>query len=283
MAKDKKKRPEDDGPEVPEWIVTFSDMISLLVTFFVLLMTFSSLEEDDVIRVKGAMVGTRGLIEDTVGTDMVKPPADLVSKADPIRGLRDRHSRPPEELPDDVAKFGEKQQDDQVEVDLARLGDGLAFGFGPDCHFKPGSAEVPPALAERAAELAGILAYYPYMVLVEGFTDGAFKPSSRYPDAESLALARAAAVADIMTGTSDLQPMKVLVAGPGSERPVASDETPIGRQQNRRVEVRVLTLESSRATYLTAERQRLEAERLEDASRVEAPYAGDGPSPREPR
>ena len=54
----KKQRPADDGPEVPEWIVTFSDMISLLVTFFVLIMTFSSLEEDDVIKVKGAMMGT---------------------------------------------------------------------------------------------------------------------------------------------------------------------------------------------------------------------------------
>ena len=80
MAKDKNQRAGDDGPDVPEWIVTFSDMISLLVTFFVLLMTFSSLEEDDVIKVKGAMTGTPGVILDDLSRDMVKAPLDLMAK-----------------------------------------------------------------------------------------------------------------------------------------------------------------------------------------------------------
>lgn len=273
MAKDKKKQPDDDGPEVPEWIVTFSDMISLLVTFFVLLMTFSSLEEDDVVRIKGAMMGTAGVIPDPLGEDMSRPPKDLLARTDPIRGLKERHSRPPEELPEDVAEYGEKQQEDQVEVDLAKLGDGLQFGFDESCTFQPGSAEVPPALAERAAELAEVLSHYPYMVLVEGFTDGAFRPSPTYPDAESLALARAIAVADVMTGATALEPIKVLVSGLGSERPLESDETALGRKLNRRVEVRVLSLESSRATWLKSERQREEAESLDAA---EARFPGEG-------
>lgn len=273
MAK-KKKRPEDDGPEVPEWIVTFSDMISLLVTFFVLLMTFSSLEEDDVIRVKGAMVGTAGSIDSTIGSDMVKPPVDLMSKTDPIRGLKDPHSRPPEELPDDVAEFGEAKQDDQVEVDLARVGDGLQFGFGPECCFKPGSAEVNSQLAQRASELGEVFSHYPYTILVEGFTDDAFRPTPTYPDAESLALARAAAVADIMVGTTALEPLKVTIAGLGSERPLGDNETVQGRQLNRRVELRVTTLEASRATFINSERQRIEAEKLE-AAKLKFPGVSD--------
>ena len=239
--------------------------------FFVLLMTFSSLEEDDVIRVKGAMMGTAGSIDSPIGTDFVKPPSDIMAKTDPIRGLNDPHSRPPEELPDEVAAFGEKQEEDQVEVDLRRLGDGLLFAFGDPCYFKPGSAEVPPVLEERARDLAEVLSHYPYMVLVEGFTDDAFRPGIRYPDAESLALARAAAVADVMTDGTGLEPEKVLVAGPGNERPVGDNETPQGRQQNRRVEIRVLSLEASRATWLRSERQRIEADSLEAA---EAEYDG---------
>ena len=68
MAKKKKKRPEDPGPKgAPEWVVTFTDMISLLVTFFVLLMTFSSIEDYDRLRVDGFLTGTRGNIKQIGG------------------------------------------------------------------------------------------------------------------------------------------------------------------------------------------------------------------------
>ena len=48
---------EDPGPRVPDWIVTFSDMISLLVTFFILLMTFSSMNVLDAFQVEGRLTG----------------------------------------------------------------------------------------------------------------------------------------------------------------------------------------------------------------------------------
>lgn len=268
---EKKQLPEDDGPEVPEWIVTFSDMISLLVTFFVLLMTFSSMEEDDVIKVKGAMMGTPGSFDDILGGDAVKMPIEALDHTDPIRGLKDKHSRPPEELPEDIADFGTKKQDDQIEMDLSAIGDGLSIEFGEPCYFAPGSAEVPPELAQYASELAEVLSHYPYMVLVEGFTDNAFKPTPRYPDAESLALARAVAVADIMTGTTDLEPLKVLINGPATDRPIGDNDTAVGRRLNRRVSVRVLSLSRARQNYLTSERERLAEEKTQaDIEAMEA-------------
>lgn len=265
----KKKLPEDDDPEVPEWIVTFSDMISLLVTFFVLIMTFSSLEEDDVIRVKGAMLGTQGMIDDVMGDTAVKPPVQQVDKTDPLRGIKDRHSRPPEELPEDIEKVGQQKQADQVEMDLRKLGDGLAIEFGEPCYFDPGSAELPAELERSARELGEVLGAYPYMVLVEGFTDTEFRPTPTYPDAESMALARAAAVADVMTGPGGLERFKVLLNGPATERPLGDNSTASGRRLNRRVSIRVLTLTKSRELYLEAERERIHAENLE---RDTAPY-----------
>jgi chemotaxis protein MotB len=257
----KKKVRVDEGPEVPEWIVTFSDMISLLVTFFVLLMTFSSMEEDDVSKVKGAMRGTPGSFDDILGEDAIKMPVEQLDHTDPIRGLKDKHSRPPEELPDDIADYGTKKQDDQVEMDLSRIGDGLSIEFGEPCYFAPGSAELPPELAQHASELADVLSHYPYMIMVEGFTDNAFKASTRYPDAESLAIARAVAVADVMTGTTDLEPLKILINGPAMERPLGDNETAVGRRLNRRVSIRILSLSRTRSNFLDSERKRLEDEK----------------------
>ncbi len=267
--------PDEGGPETPEWIVTFSDMISLLVTFFVLLLTFSSLESADVIKLKGLTSGSRGSIVTTLASSMISDPVNRMTKTDFSRGLNDPHSRPPEELPDDIAEHGFKKSDDQVEMDLSSIGDGLEIPFGDPCYFSPGSAELPQELAERASELAEVVSHYPYMVLVEGFTDDAFQATKAFPDAESLALARARAVADVMVGTTDLERMKVLVAGPGSERPVASNETAAGRRENRRVSVRLLTLPASYQNYLKSERQRLESEGEPGAGDTFADPEGD--------
>lgn len=252
--------PDEGGPETPEWIVTFSDMISLLVTFFVLLLTFSSLESEDVIKLKGMTTGTKGAIISTLASSMVDDPVNRLTKTDLVNGLNSPHSRPPEELPSDIANQGFKKDEDQIEMDLSSIGDGLEIPFGDPCYFAPGSAELPEELAARASELAEVVSHYPYMVLVEGFTDNAFKPSLAYPDAESLALARARAVADIMVGTTPLERKKVLVAGPGAERPVADNETALGRRKNRRVSVRLLTLPASYMNNLKSEKQRMEAE-----------------------
>lgn len=45
MARDKKPKESDEMPGAPEWMVTFSDCMTLLLTFFVLLLTFSSFDD----------------------------------------------------------------------------------------------------------------------------------------------------------------------------------------------------------------------------------------------
>ncbi|MHC4104970.1 MAG: flagellar motor protein MotB, partial [Planctomycetota bacterium] len=45
MAREKKQVVEDEAPGAPEWMVTFSDCMTLLLTFFVLLLSFSSFDD----------------------------------------------------------------------------------------------------------------------------------------------------------------------------------------------------------------------------------------------
>ncbi len=45
MGRKGKKREQDDSPGAPEWMVTFSDCMTLLLTFFVLLLSFSSFDD----------------------------------------------------------------------------------------------------------------------------------------------------------------------------------------------------------------------------------------------
>ena len=256
MGKKKKKVEGGGPPGAPEWVVTFTDMISLLVTFFVLMLTFSSMEENDRMLIDGLLSNARSIVADAPGnTELDQLPADLVAATDMRRGADQPHARPSSELPDNMADMGQKLTEEHLGIDLTTMPDGVAIQFDPNCSFAPGSAVPNPALVKSLGELGRVLENYQYMVLVEGFTDTGFRPLAGFPDAESISIARASAAADVMTRTSGLSPLMLQVAGLGDARPVADNASPGGRRQNRRVEVRILALSKTRAARVASERE----------------------------
>ena len=91
-----RKKQEDEGPAgAPEWIVTFSDMVSLLVTFFVMLMSFSTISTNDSMMIVEAFSMSRGgVIENPKGPDAVEPPErDRMNAVHSLRGAPRRAGR----------------------------------------------------------------------------------------------------------------------------------------------------------------------------------------------
>jgi len=251
MGKQKKTDEAHNG--APDWIVTFSDMVSLLVTFFVMLMSFSTMEEREELLIAEAFSNASpGLLINESGHSAVEPPHDdRMHAIHPMRGGLKPHVRPDEELFENLEEMGQKATAEHLELDFAQAPDGLVLTFDPAMAFAPGSAEVPAELRPRLVELARVLEHYAHLVVVEGFTDDAFQPTPRYPDAEALAAARAAAAAEVMIAGSQLGPDALQIAGLGAQRPRASNETASGRSANRRVEVRILSLSKARAQQLS--------------------------------
>jgi chemotaxis protein MotB len=254
MARKKLKRPEGpSGPKgAPKWVVTFTDMVSLLVTFFVLMMTFSSLNEDELRKVASSLTGQGGALASSENSMPESPQHDLMSATDILRGARMPHSRPSEKLPENLEEMGQKKTERDQEVDLSRVADGLVIEFGPDASFLPGSAEPTLELARSLRELGEVLENYQHLVVVEGFTDGAFRATSDYPDSDALAFDRAQNAAAAMLRSSTMAPELIQLSSNGDRAPRASDATPEGRQLNRRVQVRILSLSRLRATYLNS-------------------------------
>lgn len=243
---------EEEGGGAPEWIVTFSDMISLLVTFFVMLMSFSTMEKRQEMVVVGAFEKPkRGVIETVKRPDAVPPPAkDRMSSVHPVRGARNPHSRPDEALTENLEEMGQKPTDEHLAMDFSQMADGLQLGFDQRGNFAPGSAEVSPMLRKSLAELGRIMQHYGHLVVVEGFTDSAFVPTPTYPTPEALSAARAAAAAQVMIEESGLTPSMVQIAGLGASRPLGKADTAVGRSKDRRVEVRIVALSKHRAAHL---------------------------------
>lgn len=247
-------QPEPDPPPgAPDWIVTFADMISLLVTFFILLLTFSSMEENEAFRVQGNILGTTGVLQDTGGDSMNTPPIyDTVHAMDAQRGAQLPHSRPTEELLDSVSDTGMKKSEEHQEVNLAALKDGIRLKYDDRASFKPGSVELSPYLEKSVIELARTLSHYPHTVVIEGHTDTGFRPTREYPTPESLCIEMCKSVMDTMLANSDLHPYQLQYSPMGTAYPTSptSNETPDGRQRNRRIEIRIMSMSEARAAAL---------------------------------
>ena len=250
----RKRQPEEPPAGAPDWIVTFSDMVSLLVTFFVMLMSFSTIHEREALVIVGAFGSETGAIETDKGPTAVEPPRrDRLTAVHSRRGLSRPHVRPDSELLENLAEMGQKESEDYLEVDFAQAPDGLQIGFDVRASFAPGSAEVPPDLRRSLVEIAQMLEHYSRLVVIEGYTDSQFTPTVRYRAPEALGAARAAAAARVMLDSSSIGPEMLQVAGLGAQRPRASNETAGGRTANRRVELRILALSKSQARTLARE------------------------------
>jgi chemotaxis protein MotB len=228
----RRKKPEEHSHS-ESWLVSYCDMISLLVTFFLMMMTFSTSETADVREVGVGLLRGRGGIWNT------KLYMPLHDEVDP---------QTVSAIARDVADLAEKQKDG-ARSNVREQTDGFSMSFDISASFPPGSAVPTPALTEYMRTLGRFLQRYTQLVVVEGFTDDRFQPTPEFPDAEALSIARAQAAAKVLLESSTISPEQVQVAGLGPIRPRAQNDTPLGRTSNRRVEVRILSLASQQLVY----------------------------------
>jgi len=253
----KKEKFQESGPKgAPEWVVTFTDMISLLVTFFVLLMTFSSLDSYDALKIDAWLSGNKGTHK-TRGWVMPDLPTSDVAAFDSVeRGSLRQHTRPADQLPDDIEEMGQKLSQERLQLNVADVKDGLVIEFGEEACFDPGSTELSADLKKSLEEIAEVLQHYPHLVVLEGFADAPYHPTSEYPSADAISLARARSAADYMLAASSMNRKLVQISGHGSEHPRADNMSLSGRRLNRRVQIRILSLSKVRANYLEAQEAR---------------------------
>jgi len=224
----RKRKPEEHAHR-ESWLVSYCDMISLLVTFFLMMMTFSTSTSNDIREVGLQLLdGGGGALE-----GKTLPMAEHVDP-DAVATLAL-----------ELAQYLDRRGVDEAAT-IRRVKDGFAIGFDLDSSFAWGSAAPPAPLVANLRELAPILGHWPQLVVVEGFVEGDFEPTPQYPDAESLGLARASAAAHVLREAARIPPTRLHIATAGTGLPRAEESTPIGRTSNRRVEIRIVSLAEKR-------------------------------------
>lgn len=241
----------NDGIDgAPPWITTFVDMVSLLVTFFILLYTFSSIREFDTFTYPKNIISTSGVFEGNASDTITAPQDDLMLAMDLARGSRKRHTRPVNELRKNLEDMGQKLTDEHLPIDLRGVADGLRVQFPEESGFAPGDDHVNSGLTKALKEMGETASFYPIMIVIEGHTDDAFVPSPRHPDPYAMSIARAKAAAEVLTTVGGFDPRLVLIEGYGPDRPRIQADTAVGRRSNRRIEVRLVSMSKDRVASL---------------------------------
>ncbi len=234
MSRKCKCPPEEPG--IPGWVVTYGDMMSLLLTFFILLVSFSSIQESKFKEAMESLQGALGVLE--------KYPTALEFKTRIIPTPRQTDNSQIYYMIRRLEQYLlEQNQDDTVDISLEK--DGVLIRIKDKLLFPSGSALLKPEALPVLDKVATILEKAGKEVEVAGHTDAVPIHTERFPSNWELSAARATSVARYFQARG-IAPERLSATGYGEYRPIADNATPEGRARNRRVEIFVKLNEQQR-------------------------------------
>ncbi|MFQ5766819.1 MAG: OmpA family protein [Acidobacteriota bacterium] len=228
----------DEAPQgAPEWVVTFGDMMSLLMVFFVLLLSFSTMEIEKFKQVAGAVREAFGVQKEKSWTGVPSGETLLSTSQNPTSGEVSKVA----DDKDKVVMFERISQwirrtkrQNQLEATLEDRG--VVLRAKGSALFDSGSAKLRSDALSMVDEIARLSLSSGGNLEVEGHTDSRPISTPAYPSNWELSSARAGAVVRRMVETAHIPAGHLKAIGFAETRPLADNSTPEGRARNRRVE-----------------------------------------------
>lgn len=218
---------DDDGdmPTAPFWMTTYGDIMTLLVTFFVLLISMSEIRMK---KFKDAISNFQRQPGMFAGSESVVP-SDYSSASTEAR----RRSKQYQQF---LEKIEARGLEDKIQANLTE--EGIHVVIADSLMFRTGQARLIEPSRTVLRELTNLLNEDVESVVVEGHTDDRPIDTERFPSNWELSTARAASsVRFLQKNAPEYDPSRFQAVGHGSTRPRAPNDTREGRAQNRRVEI----------------------------------------------
>ena len=221
------------GMRFPPWLITYSDLITLLLTFFVLLMSMADLDPVRFNEASNSLKGAFGIQQQPPGSEVIIPvfPAPS-SEYDPyssslINNLQHSLKLKFEKLDGDRSAIGTFALDSDTL--LVRIHETLLFS--------PGSATLRTASHPFLKTIAESVRHHPIDLRIEGHADKVAVETSQFDNSWELSTARAVSVLRHLVQQKLIGIERLSAVGYGSERPVTEDPTDNNSYLNRRVDI----------------------------------------------
>lgn len=279
MAKRKEQPPEEGSPA---WMATFSDLMNLLLCFFVLLFASSTMDEGKIQRIAASFDnitfnvlndGSVSLVDGELMSGGVTQLPDINSVLteagkniegetgeEAISSSSDAEKLSDEELKSEYEKRGEEQSeemyneivqsaesysiDDQIIIDYNAQY--VELNLNGSILFDSGDAEVKDEAKLFLQKIASILVKYKYCIIeIEGHTDNVPISTSQFENNRELSAERARNVYEYLIEQENFIDSNLKIAGYGESNPIASNATEEGRAKNRRVVIKIYNQQNS--------------------------------------
>ncbi|MDO4188880.1 MAG: flagellar motor protein MotB [Lachnospiraceae bacterium] len=255
------KRKEEPPKPAAAWMSTFSDLMNLLLCFFVLLFSMSTIDAakfeqlaasfSDSFSIftagstsigEGLLVGN-GVMQlnelDEFMNTMGKESEEVEEEEDPLAELKKEQTKESEELAELIEEIV-KEQNLQNEIDVDFTSQYVSLTLNGGILFDSGKAVLKPECSAVLNKIGIILEKYAKSTIeIEGHTDNVPIHTSQFSDNDELSDARALAVFRYIIEHTNLNPANLKHAGRGEYVPVADNATAEGRTKNRRVEIKI--------------------------------------------
>lgn len=225
----RKKKEECKAP--PAWLTSFGDLMSLLLTFFILLYSMSTISLEKFYQ------AIKGIIQAFGGHYVVYEERVIRGKNVPVQmpnmypKMRSRKAIEEKlhEIRETLSKLG-------IKSEVAKFGTSIRLRINTDKLFPPGSDRPYSQTIPVIMEICRKLKELNLPITIEGHTDNTPIKSNRFPSNWELSAARATSVLRLFLQCG-YDPKKLSAAGCGPYRPIAPNTTPEGKAKNRRIEI----------------------------------------------
>lgn len=231
---------EEGGGEnggMMRWLITYADLITLLLAFFIVLYAMNRTEQVKFSLVAQALAqefDSQSIVGQGIGPSVITQQSGTQTARASQKELQSL-SHLETALQRGVDKAGLSQQ-----VSVTSNDRGVELSLDASTLFASASARLSPAAQHLLVALGPALAAVPNDIEVIGYTDSTPIHTALYPSNWQLSAMRAANVVYVLSRIPHINPARLSLAGFGQYHPVASNLTAAGRARNRRVNILIL-------------------------------------------
>ncbi|MHB2147775.1 OmpA/MotB family protein [Calditrichota bacterium LG25] len=223
-----KKKQDIPKKGAPPWMTTFSDMVTLLMVFFIMILSYSTIELEKFKGAVSSMKGALGILDNMKNT--------ITNELRQSHQGRDYFK---EQVEDKMTRIkdliGNEKIADQVSIEMD--GSGIHIRMGDNILFDPGRADLKKQAFPILKAVADVVKDDFKQIFVEGHTDNVPIHTSRFPSNWELSAARALSVVRYLHYVEGIDAARLAAVGYGEYRPLVPNTTPENRAKNRRVEI----------------------------------------------
>lgn len=231
----KKKKAKAENSE--RWLVSYSDFMTLLMVFFVVLYSMSNVNQKKYQQLSTSMgsVFSGGETALGLGGDSGTS-SDNTGELKPLVQTEDEKLQGVEEQVNDV--LTELGLEDSVFTSIEERG--LVIRFNDSIFFDSAKAEIKDEMKVKLISVSKVLNKIDNYIRVEGHTDNIPIKDNYFNSNWQLSSVRASNVVELLINYDEISPSRLSAVGYGEYRPVSDNDTQEGRAKNRRVDILIL-------------------------------------------